>query len=149
MRRFASVAAASLVAAAAIAGPAAPAHAQTQAQAQAQTQAPSLELIKLLNGGVANANCDMLRTSLTATRMVGPDTTRGQLVQNVNAVVGQDAALRIASASTVNTLADRALECGIVKPDPVTPLDQFFAMSSQLSSQAGLPDIRTVIGLVR
>lgn len=147
MRRFASVAAAGLVAAAAIAGPAAPAHAQTQAQAQ--TQAPSLELIKLLNGGVANANCDMLRTSLTATRMVGPDTTRGQLVQNVNAVVGQDAALRIASASTVNTLADRALECGIVKPDPATPLDQFFAMSSQLSSQAGLPDIRTVIGLVR
>lgn len=137
MRRLASLAAAGLVAVSAFAGTAAPAQAQT------------IELIKLLNGNVATANCDVLRASLTATRMVGPDTTRSQLIGNVNAVVGQDATLRLASASTVATLGDRALECGIVKPDPVTPLDQFFAMSSQLSSQAGLPDIRTVIGLVR
>ena len=49
------------------------------------------------------------------------------------------------SASTVGAVADRALECGIVKPDPVTPLDQLFAGSSQMSSKAGLPDIRTLI----
>ena len=137
MRRLASLAAAGLVAAAAFAGTAAPAQAQT------------IELIKLLNGNVATANCDVLRASLTATRMVGPDTTRSQLIGNVNAVVGQDATLRLASASTVATLGDRALECGIVKPDPATPLDKFFEMSSQMSSQANLPDIRTYIGALR
>ncbi|MBA1838408.1 hypothetical protein GC584_11045 [Corynebacterium sp. zg912] len=137
MRRLASLAAAGLVAAAAFAGTAAPAQAQ------------NFELIKLLNGNVATANCDVLRASLTATRMVGPDTTRSQLIGNVNAVVGQDATLRLASASTVATLGDRALECGIVKPDPATPLDKFFEMSSQMSSQANLPDIRTYIGALR
>lgn len=137
MRRLASLAAAGLVAVSAFAGTAAPAQAQT------------IELIKLLNGNVATANCDVLRASLTATRMVGPDTTRSQLIGNVNAVVGQDATLRLASASTVATLGDRALECGIVKPDPVTPVDKFFEMSSQMSSQANLPDIRTYIGALR
>lgn len=137
MRRLASLAAAGLVAAAAFAGTAAPAQAQT------------IELIKLLNGNVATANCDVLRASLTATRMVGPDTTRSELIGNVNAVVGQDATLRLASASTVAALGDRALECGIVKPDPATPLDKFFEMSSQMSSQANLPDIRTYIGALR
>lgn len=136
MRRIATLAAAGLMTAAAIATPTA---------AQAQT----FELIKLLNGNVATANCDALRTGLTATRMVGPDTTRSELVANVNAVVGQDATLRLASASTVAALGDRALECGIVKPDPVTPMDKFFEMSSQMSSQANLPDIRTYIGALR
>lgn len=137
MRRLASLAAAGLVAVSAFAGTAAPAQAQT------------LELIKLLNGNVATANCDVLRASLTATRMVGPDTTRSQLIANVNAAVGQDATFRLASASTVATLGDRALECGIVKPDPATPVDKFFEMSSQMSSQANLPDIRTYIGALR
>lgn len=138
MRRIATLAAAGLMAVAAIASP---------ATAQAQTQ--SLELIKLLNGNIATANCDALRVGLTSTNMVGPDTTRSQLVTNVNNVVGKDATLRLASASTVGALADRALECGIVKPDPTTPLDQFFAMSSQMSSQANLPDIRNYIGALR
>ena len=64
---------------------------------------------------------------------------------NVNKAVGEDAALRLVAAPTVNTLGDRALECGIVKPDEVTPLNQAIAMSSQMSSQAGLPEIRNVI----
>lgn len=138
MRRIATLAAAGLMAAAAIASP---------ATAQAQTQ--SLELIKLLNGNIATANCDALRVGLTSANMVGPDTTRSQLVTNVNNVVGKDATLRLVSASTVGALADRALECGIVKPDPAAPLDQFFAMSSQMSSQANLPDIRNYIGALR
>lgn len=136
MRRIASLAAAGLMAAAAIATPAA---------AQAQT----FELIKLLNGNIATANCDALRVGLTSTRMAGPDTTRSELIANVNAAAGQDATLRLASVSTVAALGDRALECGIVKPDPVTPIDQFFEMSSQLSSQANLPDIRAYIGALR
>lgn len=138
MRRIATLAAAGLMTAAAIASP---------ATAQAQTQ--SLELIKLLNGNIATANCDALRVGLTSTNMVGPDTTRSQLVSNVNNVVGTDATLRLVSASTVGALADRALECGIVKPDPVTPMDKFFEMSSQMSSQANLPEIRNYIGALR
>ena len=133
MRRLASLAAAGLVAAAAFAGTAAPAQAQT------------IELIKLLNGNVATANCDVLRASLTATRMVGPDTTRSQLIGNVNAAVGQDATLRLASASTVATLGDRALECGAVKADPVTPQSQAIDFASKLSAQAGLPELRNVL----
>lgn len=137
MRRITSALAAGVIAVSTFAG--------TPTAAQAQT----VELIKLLNGNVATANCDVLRAGLTATRMVGPDTTRSQLIANVNAAVGQDATLRLASASTVATLGDRALECGIVKPDPVTPVDKFFEMSSQMSSQANLPDIRTYIDALR
>ena len=96
MRRIASLAAAGLMAAAAIASP---------ATAQAQTQ--SLELIKLLNGNIATANCDALRVGLTSTNMVGPDTTRSQLVSNVNNVVGTDATLRLVSASTVGACRPR------------------------------------------
>lgn len=133
MRRITAALAAGLIAVTGFAGTATPAKAQT------------LELVRLLNGNIATANCDSLRTGLTATRMVNKDTTRSQLVMNLNTAVGNDAALRLVSASTVGAVADRALECGIVKPDPVTPLDQLFAGSSQMSSQAGLPDIRTLI----
>ena len=42
-------------------------------------------------------------------------------------------------------LGGRALACGIVKPDPVTPLDQAIEMSSKLSSQAGLPEARNLV----
>ena len=137
MRRISSALAAGLIATAAFASTAAPAQAQT------------VELIKLLNGNIATANCDALRAGLTATRMAGPDTTRSELVANLNAVVGQDATLRLASAATIAALSDRALECGIVKADPATPLDQLLAVSSQLSSQANLPDIRTYIDALR
>lgn len=133
MRRLTSALAAGLIAVSAFAGTAAPAQAQ------------SLELIRLLNGNIATTNCDALRTGLTATRMVNKDTTRAQLVSNLNAVVGNDAALRLVSAGTVGAVADRALECGIVKPDPATPFDQIIAGSSQLSSRAGLPDIRNFL----
>ena len=48
----------------------------------------------------------------------------------------------------MNTLGDRALECGVVKPDQATPLSQAIAMSSQMSSQAGLPEIRNLLPAV-
>lgn len=137
MRRISSALAAGLIATAAFASTAAPAQAQT------------VELIKLLNGNIATANCDALRAGLAATRMAGPDTTRSELVANLNAAIGQDATLRLASAATIAALGDRALECGIVKADPATPLDQLLAVSSQLSSQANLPDIRTYIDALR
>ena len=133
MRRITAALAAGLIAVTGFAGTATPAKAQT------------LELVRLLNGNIATANCDSLRTGLTATRMVNKDTTRSQLVMNLNTVVGDDAALRLVSASTVGAVADRALECGIVKPDPVTPQSQAIEFVSQLSSRAGLPELRNLL----
>lgn len=117
--------------------------------AQAAPIGEAAGLLRILNDNVATANCDVLRVSLRGAGLVGPETTRGQLVANVNTLVGKDAALRLVSAPTVGALGDRALECGIVKPDPVTPLDQAIAMSSQLSSRAGLPELRNVSPALR
>ena len=76
MRRITAALAAGLIAVTGFAGTATPAKAQT------------LELVRLLNGNIATANCDSLRTGLTATRMVNKDTTRSQLVMNLNTAVG-------------------------------------------------------------
>lgn len=133
MRRLTSALAAGLIAVSAFAGTAAPAQAQTR------------ELIQLFNGPIGNTNCDVLRNALTSTRMVNQNTTRSQLVFSLNAFVGENSRMGLVPASTVDAVANRALECGIVKPDPQLNLDQIFAGSSQLSSRAGLPDIRTLV----
>ncbi len=140
MRRVRSVVAAGCAAVALLAGAVAPAQAAPGGNAAAVA-----DLVKIVNGNVANANCDVLRLALRGAGMVGPETTRGQLVKTVNTTIGQDAALRLVTAPTVNALGDRALACGIVKPDPVTPLDQAIEMSSKLSSQAGLPEARNLM----
>ncbi len=135
MRRIKAAILTACTAAAVVAG-------TTAAPAQAQT---GLDLIKILNGNVATANCDVLRVTLRGTGLANDNTTRSQLVNNVNKAVGAEPALRLVTGPTVNALGDRALECGIVKPDPVTPFDELIKMSSQMSSQRGLPDIRTFI----
>lgn len=118
--------------------------------AQAAPTASQLaSLVKLANGNIATANCDVLRVTLRGAGLAGANTTRGQLVGTLNGVIGQDAALRLVTASTVGALGDRAVACGIVKPDPVTPMDQAIKLSSQLSSQAGLPQLRDVLPAVR
>lgn len=119
----------------------APAHA---APADTAAAPSTLELVRLLNGEIATADCGRLGTTLRVTGMANRETTRSQLVANVNNAVGQNASLRLIAAPTVNALGDRAVECGVVKPDPVTPMTQFIQMSSQLSSEAGLPDIRVI-----
>lgn len=103
------------------------------------------ELIRALNGNVKTMDCNALRTVVRGAGLANENTTRSEFVGNVNKAVGEDAALRLVAAPTVNTLGDRALECGVVKPDEVTPLNQAIAMSSQMSSQAGLPEIRNLI----
>lgn len=119
----------------------APAHA---APADSATAPSTLELVRLLNSEIATADCGRLGTTLRVTGMANRETTRSQLVANVNNAVGQNASLRLVAAPTVNALGDRAVQCGVVKPDPVTPMTQFIQMSSQLSSEAGLPDIRVI-----
>lgn len=113
--------------------------------APANAQTNYGELIRALNGNVKTMDCNALRTVVRGAGLAGENTTRSEFVGNVNKAVGEDAALRLVAAPTVNTLGDRALECGIVKPDEVTPLNQAIAMSSQMSSQAGLPELRNVI----
>lgn len=104
-----------------------------------------VELVRVLNGNVKTMDCNALRTVVRGTGLADENTTRSQFVGNVNKAVGEDAALRLVAAPTVNTLGDRALECGVVKPDQATPLSQAIAMSSQMSSQAGLPEIRNLL----
>ena len=113
--------------------------------APANAQTNYGELIRALNGNVKTMDCNALRTVVRGAGLANENTTRSEFVGNVNKAVGEDAALRLVAAPTVNTLGDRALECGVVKPDEVTPLNQAIAMSSQMSSQAGLPEIRNLI----
>ncbi|MDK8306192.1 hypothetical protein QP866_05125 [Corynebacterium imitans] len=113
--------------------------------APANAQTNYGELVRVLNGNVKTMDCNALRTVVRGAGLANENTTRSEFVGNVNKAVGEDAALRLVAAPTVNTLGDRALECGIVKPDEVTPLNQAIAMSSQMSSQAGLPEIRNLI----
>ena len=107
-----------------------------------------VELVRVLNGNVKTMDCNALRTVVRGTGLADENTTRSQFVGNVNKAVGEDAALRLVAAPTVNTLGDRALECGVVKPDQATPLSQAIAMSSQMSSQADLPEIRNLLPAV-
>ena len=115
------------------------------APATANAQTNYVELVRVLNGNVKTMDCNALRTVVRGTGLAGENTTRSEFVGNVNKAVGQDAAIRLVAAPTINTLGDRALECGIVKADEVTPLNQAVAMSSQLSSQAGLPEVRNLL----
>ncbi|WP_342318194.1 hypothetical protein [Corynebacterium mayonis] len=132
MRRITTIIAAGFITAAAITTP-----------AQAQTN--YLELLKVVNSNVAAADCNTLGAALRATGLVKENTTRSGLVTSLNRAVGEDASLRLLAAGTINAAGDRALECGIVKPDPVTPQSQAIEMSSKLSSQAGLPEIRNLL----
>lgn len=136
MRRIATTLAAGFLAAAALATP-----------AQAQTN--YLELLKVVNGNVAAADCNALGTALRTTGFVSADTTRSQLVASLSKAVGDDASFRIVASGTISAVGDRALECGVVKDDPETPIDQALKMSSQLSSQAGLPQIRDLVPAIR
>ena len=100
--------------------------------APANAQTNYAELIRALNGNVKTMDCNALRTVVRGAGLANENTTRSEFVGNVNKAVGEDAALRPVAAPTVNTLGDRAL-------------NQAIAMSSQMSSQAGLPEIRNLI----
>lgn len=144
MRRIGTLAAACALATGMLATTLTPA----QAAPAPSNAAAVAELIKVANGNVANANCNVLGIALRGAGMVGADTTRSQLVSKVHATIGDQAAIRLVAAPTVNALGDRALACNIVKADPVTPLDQAVAFSSQLSSRAGLPEARDLLAAV-
>lgn len=141
MRRISTVIAAAAVAAAAALSPIA------ATAAPAQNTGNYVQLVKVLNGEIATANCDVLGGALKATKMVDDTTTRSGLVANLNKAVGENSTLRLVTAPSINAVGDRALECGIVKADPVTPMDQLVKLSSKLSSESGLPELRNLTAL--
>ncbi|MGV0394353.1 MULTISPECIES: hypothetical protein [Corynebacterium] len=104
-----------------------------------------VQLIRVVNGEVETADCNTLGAALRVAGLVDADTTRSQLVTKVNGAIGADSSLRLVTAPTVNKLGDRALQCGVVKPDPVTPQSQAIEFVSQLSSRAGLPELRNLL----
>lgn len=113
--------------------------------APAGAQTNLLGLISTINAGVETADCGALGAALRGIGLVDDTTTRGGLVEKLHKAAGDDASLKLISAPTINAVGDRALECKIVKADPVTPANQAVALSSQLSSQAGLPEIRNLL----
>ena len=104
-----------------------------------------VQLLRVVNSEVETADCGTLGAALRVSGLVDADTTRSQFVSKMNSTVGADSSLRLVAAPTVNKLADRAVVCGVVKPDPVTPRSQAIALSSAMSSRAGLPELRYLL----
>lgn len=115
---------------------------------QADAQNNTLALVSALNGNIANLDCNSVGTLLRGAKLVGQDTTRSQLTATLNSKIGTDPTFALLGAPTVNAIGDRALACGVVKPDPVTPQSQAIDFASELSSQAGLPELRNVLPVV-
>ncbi|SES31182.1 hypothetical protein [Corynebacterium cystitidis] len=113
--------------------------------APASAQTNVLSLINTINSGIETVDCGTLEAGLRGVGLIDDNTTRSELVKDLNNLVGDDASIKLISAPTINTVGDRALECKIVKADPVTPVDQAIAFSSHMSSQVGLPEIRNLL----
>lgn len=79
-----------------------------------------LDLVGVLEQGVAEADCDGLEFVLAGLNLVDEDTTRGELASDLRDRLGGEIALQLLGAGTINAIADRALECEIVEEDPQT-----------------------------
>lgn len=112
---------------------------------QADAQNNTVELVRALNGGISTMDCNSVRTLLRGAKLADDTTTRSQLTSKLNQQFGADASLTLIAAPTINTIGDRALACGVVKADPVTPQSQAIDFASKLSSQAGLPEARNIL----
>lgn len=115
----------------------------TATKADAQNNA--FELLKVFNGNIATLDCGAVGSVLRATDMAKGDTTRSQLVNNLNTAFGADATTKLLTTPTINAVADRALACGVVKADPATPQSQAIEFASKLSADAGVPELRNVL----
>lgn len=98
------------------------------------------DLLGGANQVIDNFDCGALRVGLTQTGLVNDQTTRTQLATTLRntADLGQiDPVLGFAGNAYAGRIADRALTCGIVQPDPPQDiLTQLQTMSSNLSSGA-------------
>lgn len=93
-----------------------------------------------LNDLIANAGCGPLGVSLRVVYTIDDNTTRNDLAKQIrDSVNAPDPAAALVAFQTANRVADRALECGIVKKDP-----EFIPGSSDLGDLGGLADLATV-----
>lgn len=135
--RFRTAAIATAITAVAVTG--------TMTATKADAQNNALELIKVINGNIATLDCGTVSAVLHTTGVVKGETTRSQLVANLNNTFGPDATTALVTAPTINATADRALACGVVKADPATPENQAIEFASKLSAEAGLPEVRNLL----
>lgn len=108
--RIAAIAAATITAA----GLAAPA-----------AQANPLELLGAADAVIEAAPCNVVGDILRGAGVVGPETTRGELVAAINKGIQAESNNPLVSLITAkysNQVANKAQHCGIVKADPVHPL---------------------------
>lgn len=138
MRRITATLAAALIAGTAALSPVA---------AQAQTFSQLGQITKAVDGNIAEMDCGLLRTALVGTKMVDAETTRSGLAKKLKEFTGNDITVKLLVGGRADAVADRALACNIVKPDPVTPTTKFIELSSNLSSQSGLPELRKLAAL--
>lgn len=79
--------------------------------------------------GIEKAQCDDVENVLDAFSLVAEDTTRSELVAELNELVPAEIRfLGLATAPLISAVGDKAVECEIVQPDPFDP----FASSSAL-----------------
>lgn len=77
----------------------------------------------LNDSAIATVDCKTLDMGLTALKLKDSTTTQAQLEKNIRtAVPAQGLPLVIFKAEAASKWASRALECGLVKPNPQTPL---------------------------
>lgn len=115
----------------------------------ADAQNNTAELVRALNSGIATTDCNSVGTLLRGAKLVDASTTRSQLTATLNKQFGADATLTLVAAPTINAIGDRALSCGVVKADPVTPQSRAIDMASKLSSEVGLPEMRNLAPLAQ
>lgn len=81
---------------------------------------------ELSNAAIENMDCDTLDWGLNTFGLVDEDTTRSELAKTLRELPlelgATDPAVLIFGKGEADKWADKALECGIVKEDPQTPL---------------------------
>lgn len=85
-------------------------------------------VLTLANGQISTTDCRVVDGALRGAGLVGENTTRTDLAAGLHTMLGGDLQTKLVTSQTIGAVADRALECGVVKPDPV----QLPAGSSQV-----------------
>lgn len=102
--------------------------------------AASAQVIPGVGTFIKQLPCNELEQGLKAANLIDEDTTRNQLASKLRTETGKvidNPFFNVAASAYANQLADRALECEIVKADPQTPISgsiQFLEMFDGLSS---------------
>lgn len=104
--------------------------------------AASAQIVPGIGNIIKQLPCNELEQGLKAANLIDEDTTRNQLASKLRTETGKvidNPLFNVAASAYAGQLADRALECEIVKEDPKSPIagsTQFLEMFESLSSVA-------------